>query len=1317
MDDWQKGKGKNGDVLNGGNASAEKSQDKGYGDYKQKQKQEEASIEFYGAGYKGMNETKSSGSSHQNHEERKEYVGDKAFSEKGIGRVGRRFALNSDSIRRLSKNKTKITDKIQEYFSDNGIADAKSFFAETTEKESHRFLSAENSLTNKAIKMDNYEFFLNNSYQIKTNLAKTLLAKMDLDRDIKGTLSDLLEKDGKWESAEPEIVFQELKNRLRNSGHAHHKEYAVILKAFGHIEDIEREQKAFVDKRQSTAIKSLGGFSTQIASIVEMPESNDEVSQKRTFALLSQFFADQESHPLAGEYKAKDTDTLHDLITKRLKFLKSTEDGTENKDANYPDYLDDLDEKLLENITLSNQNPKILEEKVRAFEKSKKSFIEEHNQSLSASTEILDRFNFRSNHYPVTALARWADEEYLVNNFVEPATREAISVKEIDESMTLAIRDVLGYKEELTDDAIENIKENLKRTVMQSKDKIESIYNIGKDTADTQRAYRMYESQHYHEDAHNILRDAMYLSLFKEGMFAPEDADGEKKSVYDEFYNESREKEIVASILDKDIQDLRPNINKVTDLYNMISAVNKTASATIDDRSFDALLDSTLFTDNSLFKDDIEAIRSYGKDLAKVSEQIKEKDIYGTPEDHELRDAIQEMVYIENADRIIDKIHRKGTLAQKAGFLFLQNNKAIHNLEVCMQGARNPTTKHETVPSLSKACFQKMKDELEQQAKEANRLISNPQSAMLGLSFIGALVMFASVHASSEKDKIENLIKKMNFEIAEESSYIETSADKLQKSARMMNVEAEKLGIGSQIVKDGFKDKLIDEAELEHTIRDIVKTSDKSLPDNIILGDESLLNEMIRKESGGGSPIAERAKDESMRDKVQLAEMRSSLETKQIEHLISKGESQELREISENILAYETYLNENTSSVDIDEVVAVRMKSQKEMRKLEELKSTILERQKEQELPESLQVYASRIEEIEERIKQNAVLIASEESLKSGIKDSLLSRIERPVIGSTINSIIGDGSRIVFNLGDLKLDEEDTYEEKSRKAEERNVLIASLGSYRDALNTKLLDLEAEPLSKEATEKYIKETARIDSIMPLLHREALADSYNVGETIRGYVYDKFHFKIEDSMVDKIKREGLTPENTNLIMEQAKNLAGSMSLSDHKKNVLHRGLGRMQKAQNILNPKNGKISIDEGSGFLSSFLKNFNNSTGNGLGKLVQRTNNFYSTSSVSMDGNAYVNGGKGLIGMFLFRLEEAEKARDYEKMDKLSKSLDKLSADGYIPNEQKEDLLGKLNKQSNDLTGVNSYLTDAKLKANRKPSTYRSSKEARKGVAP
>jgi hypothetical protein len=73
--------------------------------------------------------------------------------------------------------------------------------------------------------VDNYDFFLNNIDNIRVNLARVMLAKLDIDLNSKKTLEDILNSK-EWKEASSQEIFYELKNRLRATGREKEQSYS-----------------------------------------------------------------------------------------------------------------------------------------------------------------------------------------------------------------------------------------------------------------------------------------------------------------------------------------------------------------------------------------------------------------------------------------------------------------------------------------------------------------------------------------------------------------------------------------------------------------------------------------------------------------------------------------------------------------------------------------------------------------------------------------------------------------------------------------------------------------------------------------------------------------------------------------------------------------------------------------------------------------------------------------------------------------------------------------------------------------------------------
>lgn len=1239
--------------ISGGGVSAEKAKDKAFA--KEKERREKEELSFFGVGYDSLDESKREGITHLSHAQRKAAVGKDAFDIDILNGSGRMFALNSLSNKRFMNKKDVKHDTIWKHFKELGVEDAQRLFGETAEKDSTRLFSTLDQITNEAIKLDNYEFFLTNAGAIKTNLARVLLAKIDLDRDMRGTLNDLL-GGGKWTSQDPDVVFSELKNRMVNAGLKHSGEYDILLKAFHHVEEIEKQHRNYVNKRQKEAVAILEKINQSKKDILVGAFENDKINeatgqtkQEQRIEYLSDVFKHGES---LGVYPSGE-ETTSSYINKLI--LHHEEKKTEA-----PSFLLGLSGSITPKDDLTNKKAAKLKGEVEDYLDSKQKFIDGHNKSLKNANAILEKFSFNTKHYPVAVLASWADEKYAVSHFGEIGEKETpIDIKKINENMDYAIKSVYP---EISDEAAEKIRKELQDILSKNKSSIDTIYDPLMDKSNPQRAYIPFESQQNHEDAQNVMRDALYLSLFKHN----------DEKTYQSFFSNESQKAVITSVLSGEVKEAKPNIDKVNDIWNAISAVTKAASGAIDDKSFDALIDSHLFEDNSVFgsTSDRENLRSLGKELARSSQQLKDREIFGTPEQKEVKNAIQELRYLEAAQGVLDRLDKgKGNVAEKGFKWFLQNNKALRNFASCMDNAKNPITSVESVPSMSRGCLEKLVDEYEKASKEANDLMSNPQSAMTGLSCVGALVIFSSIYSDVSKDRMRRMLEEINEKISTDLAYVENSVDVLQESARKMNVEAEVLGISSAIVKQGFEEKLISESETEHTIRDIVTMANTPLKKDIILNDKEALTQAINATSldilNPHSKRVEKLKSSLQEEQEMLEEIKASKEQKLAIAQKRIDDEPRVRSILDSIKEEENYLRENAATAEIKEISEKR-------NHIETLKEDLIKTRR----------------EVVAGFTQSDAEIAEFERLDAGIKrhEASIDNLKKEIGAFTVaspNIPLNLKSRITekgFNLENLS-------------TEERNATIAVLGKYRDNLNRKLLYSDPK-MNDQETKNIQKEVDRIDRTMPILHREALADSKNVAETLRLHISDKFYFDIGDENTKSISEGGLKDETIVKILEEGE----KKGLSKNKMDNLYLSLKNTQKARRTLSSGTTE-DVLAGSTLLSEYLKIFDNGKNN-IGNLIKESNNFYATTIRTADGYAFVSGGAGLNGMALYEYGEAEKREDYAKMSKITDQIQNLGATGFIGADKINEMMQRMSKEGNDAKKGNSHLTATMLNENR-----------------
>ena len=80
----------------------------------------------------------------------------------------RKFAINKSGTNRLINQGKNFN--LTDTFNEKGIASSHLHFAQTGEEDRHiRIVSSPDDLTNRAVKYDNYEYFLRNTKKIKAN--------------------------------------------------------------------------------------------------------------------------------------------------------------------------------------------------------------------------------------------------------------------------------------------------------------------------------------------------------------------------------------------------------------------------------------------------------------------------------------------------------------------------------------------------------------------------------------------------------------------------------------------------------------------------------------------------------------------------------------------------------------------------------------------------------------------------------------------------------------------------------------------------------------------------------------------------------------------------------------------------------------------------------------------------------------------------------------------------------------------------------------------------------------------------------------------
>ena len=1241
---------------------------------------------------------KGSGSAFQNHEKRKPDFGAFEFTSDGKRSYssGRRFAINSKAESHLS---LRINEgRIQEHFLDQGVDGAEYFLAEGFLSPHEMSIGDTRRISNESVKKDNYEFVLRNTHLLKANIAKTLLAKMDIDRDVVGTLSDMLSNKSSWAKNDPDLVLRELKNRLRLNSKEQHPEYEPIFKILDKIHNVEEKNEKYKILRLKGLEDNINNIVDDISNKTYGFEHEDDEQRENVKGYISESFLSKHSPAMQknmdyGEYlamllrKEPDNDFLYKI----------------NK------YIED------ENPLLGKKQVLQLHAEAKEIERIESDFIDTHNASTTTSTNIINRFGYHSNHLPIPLLAALADESFATKNFSEALDGDEwtphipLSGEKKYEELERSIKDLVKGA---NDTEIKSIIEDMKSNLSKNKEEFEYLYNPKVDNIDTQRRHYPFElTSHYDQDAQNIMRDALYLSIFKH----------KNKEIWEDVYanNEDTQRGVVLSSLDKDALKARPKMDEVNDLYNGVLLITKSSSATISDDAVDKLIESQLFKDSSVFNEkDLAGIKSYSKSLSRESERLREKDIYGVPEEKELHAAIQEMRYLDAANSEIEKVYG-GSVANQLKSTFFMNNKIIHDLSVCMEAAKSPTNHVETVPSMTKGCLEKMKQAHEKMKEEMDKMINSREAAFAGVTPLGTLLIIASIKSSANAYKADRIVEEVNKIVAEDIAYVDSAGSSQLKAARKMNIDVDSLGIGGHIVKDGFQNKFIQSAEREHTIRDIVLNSA-----NDKLDKPFIINSLFSKERDEALSLLENEDVPENRNAEKILALQEELrellsEEKTLEASLGKevlNDNAHLKEVFKSIKDAEEALEKEEVQSDPQKVLEVKEKAEELKKELEEMltDSPHVDNARLKEVLKSIKDAEEALEKEEVQSDPQKVLEVKEkaEELKKELEE-MLTNTPLSADMSRLNSIKADilrrsdllggleGSMGGGNDESLEIRVKNLFKSKggfstlaldTKDPSLRLGLIRFLGVYRDTLNKRVLYTPDDAESKNIN----KELEKINQVLPQLHREAIYDRSTYGNVIDSFIKDKYQVSPSDEVISMVGKEGLSDNVIGKLME---NVREKEILTEQKERSLFFDLKESQRARRLLNPRNGEITSLAASGTITSYLEQFNRFE-NKTGKVIHDSNDFHAAVSQSSNGNYYVVGGKGRIGLYLSEAEKYQKEGNYEKLTQLNKASAHLDMHGRVNSEAVTSYLNKISYENNSVAQANTDLLRKSMLSNR-----------------
>jgi hypothetical protein len=121
--------------------------------------------------------------------------------------------------------------------------------------------------------------------------------------------------------------------------------------------------------------------------------------------------------------------------------------------------------------------------------------------------------------------------------------------------------------------------EELKTTLQRHREHFEHIYDPTKDSFNPQRQYMPFESVKMHDMAGNVLREALYVEMMRQN----------NQGLYNELFTKESEEKLITTPLDEEINNLKPRVDEVNDIFNAINAVEKITTGELSKKEADTL--------------------------------------------------------------------------------------------------------------------------------------------------------------------------------------------------------------------------------------------------------------------------------------------------------------------------------------------------------------------------------------------------------------------------------------------------------------------------------------------------------------------------------------------------------------------------------------------------------------------------------------------------------------------------------------------------------------------------------------------------------
>ena len=363
--------------------SADRASDKPYTEEK-----EEAKKETKGKSVDEINAMLVENSEFYDHKSRTE-VG---FGENLANHAPLRFALNSTASRNINNSHS---GRIREYCNASGVR--RTLLADMVDTPTENWLNDPSNISNYSIALDNYDYFLKHNKEISINLAKVMLAKLDIDMHSKKTLNDIL-NDKVWASKSSQEVYFELKNRLRATGKEKFPQYQPIFKILDEANKIEAEYQAYKSEKlrvQKRVIEKKLDRDNPLA-IVKDRKLREKIAN--SIKELSPYLTSTLGNSIDKILDDKEIDK--EIKLKASELIKMLEVNSVIKKELY------------------DQNAPALVKNITDAQKAKSEFVATHNDILQKANEATERITFNNDEMPIGILAYLTDKNLYIKKAV-----------------------------------------------------------------------------------------------------------------------------------------------------------------------------------------------------------------------------------------------------------------------------------------------------------------------------------------------------------------------------------------------------------------------------------------------------------------------------------------------------------------------------------------------------------------------------------------------------------------------------------------------------------------------------------------------------------------------------------------------------------------------------------------------------------------------------------------------------------------------------------------------------------------------------------